>query len=60
MFKIKKLCHKIMDGEDIPEKWKTSVVVPIFRNAMDCGAYRKVKLLEHAMKTVERELESRI
>ena len=27
---------------------------------MDCGAYRKVKLLEHAMKTVERELENRI
>ena len=24
---------------------------------MDCGAYRKAKLLEHAMKTVERELE---
>ena len=27
---------------------------------MDCGAYRKVKLLEHAMKIVERELENRI
>ena len=22
---------------------------------MDCGAHRKVKLMEHAMKTVERE-----
>ena len=30
---------------------------------IDCGAmvaYRKVKLLEHAVKTVERELENRI
>ena len=26
---------------------------------MNCGAYRKVKLLEHAMKTVGRELENR-
>ena len=25
---------------------------------MDCGACRKVKLLEHAMKTVERDLEN--
>ena len=28
------------------------------KEVMDCGAYRKVKLLEHA--TVERELENRI
>ena len=27
---------------------------------MDCRAYREVKLLEHAMKTVERVLENRI
>ena len=27
---------------------------------MDCGAYRKAKLLEHAMKTVEREQNMRI
>ena len=42
---------------------KTSVVVPIFKgkgDVMDCGAYRGVKLLEHAMKIVERVLEKRI
>ena len=47
----------------MPEEWKTSVVVPIFkgkRDVMDCGAYRGVKLLEHAMKIVERVLEKRI
>ena len=27
---------------------------------MDCGAYRGVKLLEHAMKIVERVLKNRI
>ena len=27
---------------------------------MDCGTYREVKLLEHAMKIVERVLENRI
>ena len=29
-------------------------------DVMDCGVYRGVKLLEHAMKIVERVLEKRI
>ena len=44
-------------------RMKASVVVPIFKgkgDVMDCGAYRGVKLLEHAMKIVERVLEKRI
>ena len=39
------------------------MVVPIFKgegDAMSYGAYRGVKLLEHAMKIVERMLEKRI
>ena len=39
------------------------VVVAIFkgkRDAMSCGAYRRVKLLEHAMKIVEKVLERRL
>ena len=60
---MKKLCQRVLDGEGMPEEWKTSVVVPIFKgkeDVMDCGAYRGVKLLEHAMKIVERVLENRI
>ena len=37
-------------------------MVPIFKrkgDAMSCGAYRRVKLLEHAMKIVEKVLERR-
>ena len=33
------------------------MIVPIFKgkgNVMSCGSYRVVKLLEHAMKIVER------
>ena len=36
---------------------ETCVVVPIFKekgDVMDCGAYKGMKLLEHAMKIVER------
>ena len=28
---IKKLCQRLLDGEDVSEEWKTSVVVPIFK-----------------------------
>ena len=28
---MKKLCQRVHDGEGMPEEWKTSVVVPIFK-----------------------------
>jgi len=40
----------------IPEDWKSSVVLPIYKgkeDTMECGSYREIKLLEHAMKVVE-------
>jgi len=40
----------------IPEDWKSSVVLPIYKgkgDPMECGSYRGIKLLEHAMKVVE-------
>ena len=60
---MKKLCQRVLDGKGMPEEWQTSVVVPIFKgkgDVMNCGAYRGVKLLEHAMKIVEREQNKRI
>ena len=57
------LCQRLLDGRGIPNEWKTSIVVPIFKgkgDVMSCGSYRGVKLLEHAMKIVERVLEKRI
>ena len=60
---MKKLCLRVLDGKGMPEKWKTSVVVPIFkrrRDVMDCGTYKGVKVLEHAMNIVDRVLEDRI
>jgi len=43
-----------------PEDWKSSVVLPIYKgkgDSMECGSYRGIKLLEHAMKAVERIFE---
>ena len=47
------LCESVLDGGGMPDEWALSVVVPIFKgkgDARSCGAYRGVKLLEHAMK----------
>ena len=54
------LCQRVLDGKGIPDEWKTSVVMPIFKgkgDVMNCGLYRGVKLLEHGMKIIERVLE---
>ena len=57
------LCQRVLDGKGMPDKWKTSVLVPIFKgkgDARSCNTCKGVKLLEHAMKIVERVLERRI
>ena len=44
-------------------EWQTSVLVPIFKRKGDiknCNTYRGAKLLEHAMKIVQRVLKRRI
>ena len=45
------------------EDWKTSFIMPIYKgkgDMMNCDAYRRVKLLEYGVKTVERVLKKRI
>ena len=57
------LCQRVLDGRKMPDEWRTSVIVSIFKgkgDVMSCGSYKGVKLLEHAMKIVERVLEKRI
>ena len=47
----------------MPEDWATCVAIPIFKdkgNIMNCGMYRDVKLLEHAMEIVVEVLEKRL
>ena len=51
------LCQRVLDSRGIPDEWKTGKIVPIFKgkgNVMSCGSYREVKVLENAMKIVER------
>jgi len=47
----------------IPEDWKSSAVLPIYKgkgSPRECGSYRGIKVLEHAMKVIERIFEHRI
>ena len=53
------LCQHVLDGGGMPDEWITSVIVQGKGDVMSCGSYRGVKLLEHAMKIVEKVLERR-
>ena len=57
------LCQGVLDGRGMPDDWALSVVITIFKgkgDAMNGMAYRGLKLLEHALKTVEKVLERRL
>jgi len=54
------LCNGIVKEGCIPEDQKSSMVLPIYKgkgDPMECGSYRGIKLLERAMKVVERIFE---
>ncbi|KAK3529945.1 hypothetical protein QTP86_009331 [Hemibagrus guttatus] len=47
----------------MPEEWRRSVLVPIFKNKGDvqrCSNYRRIKLMSHTMKLWERVVEARL
>ncbi|KAK3527767.1 hypothetical protein QTP86_006534 [Hemibagrus guttatus] len=47
----------------MPEEWRRSVLVPIFKNKGDvqsCSNYRGIKLMSHTMKLWERVVEARL
>ena len=57
------MCQGLLDRRGMLDELAMSVVVAIFkvkRDAMSCGGYRGVNLLQHAMKIVEKVLEMRL
>ena len=57
------LCNLIEAQGKIPDDWKSSILLPVFKrkgDPMECGSYREVKLLEHAMKVIEHVFERKI
>lgn len=57
------LMRKVMQQERIPNEWRKSVMVPIFKGKGDvqqCGNYRGIKLMCHTLKIWERIVENRL
>ncbi|KAK3569006.1 hypothetical protein QTP86_021584 [Hemibagrus guttatus] len=57
------LFNRVLESERMPEEWRRSVLVPIFKNKGDvqsCSNYRGIKLMSHTMKLWERIVEARL
>ena len=57
------LFNRILADGKMPMDWKLSWMTSIYKgkgDALDCGSYRGIKLLEHAMKVFERVMEKRL
>ncbi|KAK3532647.1 hypothetical protein QTP86_027463, partial [Hemibagrus guttatus] len=57
------LFNRVLESERMPEEWRRSVLVPIFKNKGDmqsCSNYRGIKLTSHTMKLWERVVEARV
>ncbi|KAK3517427.1 hypothetical protein QTP70_010672 [Hemibagrus guttatus] len=57
------LFNRVLESERMPEEWRRSVLVPIFKNKGDvqsCSNYRGIKLMSHTMKLWEKVVEARL
>ena len=49
---LTRLFNRLLMGERMPEEWRRSVLIPIYKNkgeAQCCGNYRGIKLMSHTM-----------
>jgi hypothetical protein len=60
---LTKLFNNIYRLNKMPEEWRRSILVPIYKNKGDiqsCTNYRGIKLMSHTMKLWERVIEHRL
>ncbi|MBN3290172.1 LORF2 protein, partial [Polypterus senegalus] len=60
---LTRLFNGILESERMPEEWRRSILVPIFKNKGDvqnCGNYRGIKLMSHSMKFWARVMDARL
>ena len=58
---LTRMFNKLLMGEWMPEEWKRSVLITIYKNKGDpqcCGSYRGMKLMSHTMKIWKRIIEA--
>ena len=60
---LTRLFNRLLMSERMPEEWRRSVLIPIYKNKEDaqcCGNYRRIQLMSHTMKVWERIIETRL
>ena len=60
---LTKLYNRTMESERMPEEWRDSILIPIFKNKGDvqnCSNYRGIQLISHNMKLWERVVQRRL
>ena len=60
---LTKLFNKIILTRKMPDEWRKSILIPIYKNKGDiqnCNNYRGIKLMSHTMKLWERVIEHRL
>ena len=60
---LTKLFNHIFRSNKMPDEWRRSILVPIYKNKGDiqsCNNYRGIKLMSHTMKLWERVIEHRL
>ena len=60
---LTELFNVIFRTGKMPSKWRTSTVIPLYKNksdVQDCNNYRGIKLLSYTMKLWERVIEDRL
>ena len=62
---LTRLFNRLLISERMPEEWRRSVLIPIYKNKEDsqsqcCGNYRGIKLMSHTIKIWKRIIEARL
>ena len=60
---LTRLFNRLLMGERMPEEWRMSMLIPIYKNKGDaqcCENYRGIKLMSHTTKIWERIIEARL
>ena len=60
---ITDICNRVVREGRIPEDWCKSWMVNVYKgkgDALECGSYRGIRLLEHVLKVLERVIEARV
>ena len=60
---LTKMFNNIFQSNKMPEEWRRSILIPIYKNKEDIQSYtnyRRIKLMSHTMKLWERVIEQRL